>query len=105
MTTKKNKSMSAEKPGTTAPISDEALANRLVELALDLRESDAYKVLPDAMQKTRTDLRKAIKKCLQQQREPVLREALAGAYGEDANAYFVLRENLEEMSGSALFRR
>lgn len=99
----KAKSMSAGKAGASPPVSDEALADRMVELALDLRESDVYAALPDALQKTRADLRKTIKKCLQQKREPALREALMRAYEEDAGAYFVLRENVEEMSGNALF--
>src|SRR6185312_10668839 len=96
----KTKSISAGKSGASFPISDEALADRVVELALDLRESDVYAALPDALQKARADLRKTIKKCLQQKREPALREALMRAYEEDAGAYFVLRENVEEMSGS-----
>jgi hypothetical protein len=105
MTNKKSKSVSAEKSGASSPIPDEALADRLLELALDLRESSVYTTLPDALQKAQGDLRKTIKKCLQQQREPALREALMRAYEEDTAAYVVLRENVEEMSANALFRR
>jgi hypothetical protein len=104
MTTKKNKAMS-EKSRVPSPIPDEALADRLLDLALDLRESSVYTTLPDALQKAQGDLRKTIKKCLLQQREPALREALMRAYEEDAAAYVVLRENVEEMSANALFRR
>lgn len=104
MTTKKAKTTSAGNAGAATPVPDEALADRLLELAIDLRESDVYAVLPDALQKISADLRKAIKKCLQQQREPALREALSRAYEEDAGAYVVLRKNVEEMSATALFR-
>ncbi|HJW56293.1 MAG TPA: DUF2863 family protein [Burkholderiaceae bacterium] len=95
----------AAKAGVPTELTNEALADRLVELAPGLRESDAYKVLPDALQKTHSDLRKVIKKCLQQQREPALDEALERTYEEDAKAYRVLREHVEELSGTVLFRR
>lgn len=84
---------------------DEALADRLVELACDLREADIYAVLSEQMQKAQADLRKTIRKCLQQQREQALDEALERTFEEDDKAYHVLRENVEEMAGTTLFRR
>lgn len=105
MTMKRTKHLPAAKAGAPTELTNEALADRLVELAPGLRESDAYKVLPDALQKTYSDLRKTIKKCLQQQREPALDEALERTYEEDAKAYRVLREHVEELSGTVLFHR
>lgn len=102
---KKTKHTPAAKAGAPTEDRDEALADRLVELALDLRESDAYSVLPDALQKARADLRKAIKKCLQQRREQALDEAIERTFEEDAKAYRVLCENVEELSGAILFHR
>ncbi|RZI40928.1 DUF2863 family protein [Herbaspirillum sp. HC18] len=84
---------------------DEVLADHLVELAIALRESDIYTALPEALHKAQTDLRKTIRKCLQQEREQALDEALERTYEEDVKAWRVLRENLEELSGTILIRR
>jgi hypothetical protein len=105
MTIKKSKYAPPAKAGPPAAEQDEALAARLLKLALDLREADAYTVLPNALQKAQAELRKAIRKCLQQQREKALDEALERTFEEDDKAYRVLRENVEEMSGTILLRR
>jgi hypothetical protein len=84
---------------------DEVLADRMVELALDLREAGIYAVLPDALQKAQAELRKTIRKCLQQQREQALDEALERSFDEDAQAWNVLREHVEELSGTVLLHR
>jgi hypothetical protein len=102
---KKPKHPTATKATVLPEEQDEVLSNRLVALALDLHESDAYKELPDDLQKTKSDLRKTIKKCLQKHREQALDEALERTFDEDANAYLVLRENVEDLSGTALFHR
>lgn len=92
-------------PAAAPEEKDEALADRLVELAIALRESDVYAALPDALQKAQADLRRTIRKCLQQKREQALDEALEHAYEEDAKAWRVLREYVEELSGAIVFRR
>ena len=92
----------AEAPGEGR---DEIIADRLVELAIDLRESDIYKDLPDELKKAQSDLRKTINKALQKQREQALEEALEHAFEEDADAYRVLRDYVEELAGTALFHR
>jgi len=105
MIMKKTKHTHAAKAGAAAVEQDEVLANRLVKLGLEVRESDAYNELPDTLQKAQAELRKAIRKCLQQQREQALDEALERTFEEDVKAYRVLRENVEEMSGTILLRR
>jgi hypothetical protein len=102
---KKTKHPPAAKTGAPADERDEVFADRMVELAIDLRESDIYKVLPEDLHKARSDLRKIVKKCLQKQREQALEEALERTFEEDDNAYRVLREHVEELSGTALFHR
>ena len=102
---KKAKHPLAAKAAAPAEEMDEALADRLVKLALDLRESDVYATLPEALRKAQAELRKAIRKCLRQQREQALDEALERTYEEDAKAWRVLRENVEELSGTILFHR
>jgi uroporphyrinogen-III synthase len=54
------------KPAATAEDKDDALADRLLELALELREVDVYAVLPEPLQKAQAELRRAINKGLQQ---------------------------------------
>jgi hypothetical protein len=105
MNMKKTRPAPTAKPAAPAEERDEALADRMVALALDLRESDLYSELPEALQKARADLRKAIRKCLQQRREHALDEALEGSFEEDVKAWGVLRDNVEELSGTILFRR
>lgn len=102
---KKTKNSSPAKAAAMTQERDEVLADRLVELAGELRSSDVYAVLSDILQKAKSDLRKTIRKCLQQQRDAVLDEALERTLEEDAKAYQVLRDNIEEMSGTVVFRR
>jgi hypothetical protein len=102
---KKTKNSPSAKAGAMTQERDEVLADRLVALAGELRNSDVYEVLTDIVQKAQSDLRKTIRKCLQQQRDVVLEEALERTLEEDVRAYHVLRENIEEMSGTVIFRR
>ncbi len=94
-----------KQPAAPTEDRDEVLADRLVELALDLRESGLYAVLPDALQKAQAEMRKTIRKCLQQQREQALDEALERSFDEDVEAWNVLREHVEDMSGTILLHR
>lgn len=100
---KKNKN--AAKAGTSTAEPDELLASRMVNLALDLREVDVYAELPEALKKAQAELHRAIRKCLQQKREAALDEALEMAFEEDAQAYRVLRAQIEEMAGALLVQR
>ena len=102
---KKTKNTPVAKAGAPAEERNEVLADKLVELAVELRESDVYSVLPDALQKAHADLRKTIRKCLQQQREQAVDEALEHSFEEDAKAWRVLRDNVEELSGTLVVRR
>lgn len=102
---KKPKHTPAARHAVPAEEKDEALADRLVNLAVELRESDIYAALPEPLQKAHADLRRTINKCLQQKREQALDEALERANDEDVQAWRVLRENVAEMSGTLLARR
>jgi hypothetical protein len=102
---KKNKSPSSAKSGAASAEPDEVLASRLLNLAIDLRESDIYAALPDALQKSQAELHRAIRKCLQQKRDEAFDEALERAFEEDAQAYRVLRGQIEEMAGTVLLHR
>lgn len=84
---------------------DDALTDRLIELAVELRDVDLYASLSDEKNKALAGLRKVIRKCLQHTREQALDEALESAYEKDTRAYRVLRESVEEQAGTVLLRR
>lgn len=99
---KKNK---PARPAAHAPAGDPAAAHELLELALDLRELDQYAQPPDDLKKKRSELRKRIRKCLQQQKDAPLVEALEYAQEEDHDAWRVLKANVEELAENVVFRR
>ncbi len=84
---------------------DDTAIDKLVALALDLKEADVYASLPDDLKKKQHDLQKIIRKCLHQNREGVLTEALESTLDEDVDAFAVLKERLEESSETVVFHR
>lgn len=88
-----------------AELDDDAVARKLVELALDLQSLDDYAKVPDELKKKHGELRKLVRKCLHQNREASLREALDWTGEENETACEFLRANIEELSGTAIFRR
>ncbi|TFW06393.1 DUF2863 family protein [Oxalobacteraceae bacterium OM1] len=98
-----------KKPKQPAPAHpeerDEFLADKLVDLALDLRGIELYATLPEPMKKQQSEARKLINKCLQQKRERVFDEALERTLEEDPAAHRALRAQLEELSGTLVQRR
>jgi hypothetical protein len=84
---------------------DEILAGRLLNLALELRDADVYADLPDALKKAQAELHRTIRKCLQQKREAALDEALEMSFDEDAQAYRMLRTQVEELAGTIVVHR
>jgi Protein of unknown function (DUF2863) len=102
---KKQKRPGPAKSIAQADGQDDAVAQNLVELALDLTELDEYASLPDELKKKKSDFQKIIKKCLQQKKDAVLAEALERSYEEDGNAYVFLQESLETLSETIMFRR
>jgi hypothetical protein len=105
MNMKKHKRPGGAKPDLPPEDQDEALADKLFALALDLREIDIYETVQDELKKKQAELRKIIKKCLHQQREGALDEALERCREEDAQAYGALRTQVEDLSENIVFRR
>ncbi|HEV2611868.1 MAG TPA: DUF2863 family protein [Noviherbaspirillum sp.] len=102
---KKNKSSGSSKSTASAEMPDDAVADNLIELAIDLREADAYATLPDDLKKKKSDFEKIIRKCLRQKKDSALNEALDRTYEEDGYAFDLLKANLEELSGTIVIRR
>lgn len=94
-----------EKNSQASEERDDALADRLIKLAVELRDVDLYASLSEEHTKALAGLRKTIRKCLQHKREQALDEALESVYEKDIKAYQVLRESVEEQAGTVLLRR
>lgn len=104
----KAKSPKTAKPNVPSAVADEqddALVRKLLRLALDLRDLDDYSTLSDELKKKKSELRKLVRKCLQQNKDAVLEEALERTEEEDGGAYGVLKANVEELSEVIVFRR
>lgn len=102
---KKQKKPGAANNSPQADMQDDAVAQRLLELAIDLRELDVYASVPDELKKKQSELRRLINKCLQQGKDAALDEALERSAEEDARAYDVFRAALEELSETIIVRR
>ncbi|WP_334186588.1 DUF2863 family protein [Noviherbaspirillum sp.] len=102
---KKPKPSSPSKSAPAAELTDDAVAHNLVELAIDLKDLDAYATLPDDLKKKKSDFDKLIRKCLRQKKDGALNEALERTYEEDGYAFDLLKANLEELSGTIVIRR
>lgn len=101
----KQKRPSPAKSHAPADPDDDAVARKLVELALDLQSLDEYAKVPDELKKKHGELRKIIRKCLHQNREASLREALDFTGEENEISCEFLRANIEELSGTVIFKR
>lgn len=84
---------------------DNAVAQSLVELALDLKTLNEYASVPDELKKKNSDFRRIVNKCLHQKKDATLDEALEHTMDEDDNAHDFLRATLEELSENVIFRR
>lgn len=102
---KKSKPSSPSKSVPATELPDDAVAHNLIELAIDLREVDMYATLPDDLKKKKSDFEKLIRKCLRQKKDGTLNEALERTYEEDGYAFDLLKSNVEELSGTIVFRR
>jgi len=96
---------SAPKAGAPAELPEELLADRLVALAVDLRDADVYKTLPDDLRRARAELRRTVNRCLQKRSEAALSEALERCWDEDAGAWRTLNATVEELAGTIIVRR
>jgi hypothetical protein len=102
--TKQKRPSPAKSLASMAP-EDDAVTQKLVELALDLQSLDEYAKVPDELKKKHGELRKLIRKCLHQDKDASLREALDCAREEDESSWEILRTNVEELSETVIFRR
>ncbi len=98
------RSRPAKAPGPVED-QDDATVRQLLGLALDLTELDAYASPPDELKKKKSDLEKAIRKCLHRQRDAALAEALEQTREENRAAYLLLKESVEEAAQNVVFRR
>lgn len=101
----KNKRQNQGKAAASPEELDDTLAHTLSSLAVDLA-AQGDRVSKDANEEVRkSDLERIIRKCLQQKKDEVLRDALERTYEEDSDAYVQLKECTEELSEVVVFRR
>lgn len=101
----KNKRPAPEPSGHSPEQQDEALTRELARLALELARHDRRTPDAGAMKKTKGDLHRLVRKCLQQKKDDVLEEALERAQEEDESAFLLLREAIEDNAQIVVFRR
>lgn len=101
----KSKRPSPGKPAASQEEQDDALTQNLVELAIELAESDDSASMADALKQKKYDFQRIIKKCLQQKKDDILHEAIERTQDEDSDAYQVLKDSVGEASEVVVFRR
>lgn len=83
---------------------DDALTRELASLGVELARYDEA-ALSDPLKRKMGELRRLIRKCIQQKKDDVLDEALERVHDQDRDAYLFLKENIEEAAQIAIFRR
>lgn len=83
---------------------DQTIARKLFDLALELRELDVYRTVPDALKKKHTEFRKLIRKALVARRDAALSEALDSCLEEDGVAYDMLLAQVHELTENFVMR-
>lgn len=100
----KNKRPNRSAPAPSPEQQDDALTQELVDLGIELARYDDA-ALSDPLKRKMGDLRRLVRKCLQQKKDDVLDEALERVHDEDRDAYLFLKNNVEEAAEVAVFRR
>ncbi len=96
---------SSEKSAEPDEAKDDALIQRLCDLAIDLVEQEDGESMSGTLQQQDNDFRKLIRKCLHQKKDAVLYEAIERAQDADSEAWQFLKDSIEEASSTVLLRR
>ena len=101
----KNKRPVARKSSPSPEDLLEAITQKLSELAITLVEQEEYETMPDALREQDVEFHKTIRKCLLQQRDEALYEALERTRYADDDGYRLLRRSIEEAAEVITLRR
>jgi hypothetical protein len=94
----KNKPPVPRKSSTSPEEKEDALTQKLCELATDVAGQENGAMARDAQRQKESELQKLIKKSLYQKKDEVLYEALDRVKDADIGAYQLLKERIEEAS-------
>jgi hypothetical protein len=92
----KNKPPVPRKSGPSPEDKEDALTQKLCDLAIDLAEQEDSETMSAALQQTENDFRKLVKKCLYQKKDEVLYAAIERAKYADSGAHLLLKACVEE---------
>lgn len=101
----KNKRPIPKKSSESSEDKEDALTQKLCELAIDLAEQEDNESMSDSLQQKESDFHKSIKKCLYQKKDDILYEALERTKYADSSAYRFLKGHIEEASEIVFIRR
>lgn len=101
----KNKQPVPRKSGPSPEDKDDALTQRLCDLAIDLVEQEDSEAMSVALTQAEADFRKLIKKCLYQKKDEILYAAIERARYADSGAHLFLRACVEETAETIVVDR
>jgi hypothetical protein len=91
-----------KKSGGPSEDKSETLAQKLCDLAIEIAEREDRELMSDSLKQAESDFHKLIRKSLYQKKDDVLYESLERAKFADADAYRLLKENIEAAAGVIL---
>lgn len=101
----KNKRPVPRKSSASPEDKEDALTQKLCDLAIDLVEQEDSETMSASLKQAENDFHKLIKKCLYQKKDEILYAALERAKYADSGAYLFLKGSIEETSETILVGR
>ena len=101
----KNKRPVPRKSSASPEDKEDALTQKLCDLAIDLVEQEDSETMSASLKQAGNDFHKLIKKCLYQKKDEILYAALERAKYADSGAYLFLKGSIEETSETILVGR
>lgn len=94
----KNKRPVARKPSVSPEDKEDALTQKLCDLALDLAEQEDSEAMNASLQQAENDFHKLVRKCIYQKKDEILYAAIDRARYADSGAWLLLKSCVEETS-------
>src|SRR3990167_7713407 len=101
----KNKRPAPRKSVVSAEDKEEALTQKLCDLAIDLAEQEDSETMSASLQQADLECDKLIKKCLYQKKDEIMYGAIERARYADSGAYLLLKGRVEETAETIVVGR
>ena len=101
----KNKQPVSRKSGPSPEDKEDALTQKLCDLAIDLVEQEDSETMSAALTQAENDFHKLIKKCLYQKKDEILYAAIERARYADSGAHLFLKACVEETAETIVVER